>query len=70
MEFSYSYLVLVLPLLTFLFLGLMGTRLSRKTAGVIGTMMMGVTAVIAYSISLSYLTSHCIKRWGKFLYLA
>ena len=54
MEFSYSYLVLVLPLLTFLFLGLMGTRLSRKTAGVIGTMMMGVTAVIAYSISLSY----------------
>ena len=54
MDFSYSYLVLVLPLVTFLFLGLMGTRLSRKTAGVVGTSMMGITAVIAYAISLAY----------------
>ena len=54
MDFSYSYLVLVLPLITFLFLGLMGTRLSRKTAGVVGTTMMGITAVIAYMISLDY----------------
>ena len=54
MDFSYSYLVLVLPLITFLFLGLMGTRLSRKAAGVTGTIMMGVTAVIAYSIAFSY----------------
>lgn len=54
MDFSYSYLVLVLPLLTFLFLGLMGTRLSRKTAGVVGTTMMGITAVIAYMIGLDY----------------
>ena len=54
MDFSYSYLVLVLPLLTFLFLGLMGTRLSRKAAGVTGTIMMGITAVIAYAIAFSY----------------
>ncbi len=54
MDFSYSYLVLVLPLITFLFLGLMGTRLSRKTAGVVGTTMMGITAVIAYIIGLDY----------------
>ena len=54
MDFSYSYLVLVLPLIMFLFLGLMGTKLSRKTAGVIGTIMMGVTAVIAYAVTLGY----------------
>ena len=54
MDFSYSYLVLVLPLVTFLFLGLMGTRLSRKAAGVVGTTMMGITAVIAYTIALDY----------------
>ena len=54
MDFSYSYLILVLPLVTFLFLGLMGTRLSRKAAGVVGTTMMGITAVIAYTIALDY----------------
>ena len=54
MDFSYSYLVLVLPFVTFLFLGLMGTRLSRKAAGVVGTTMMGITAVIAYTIALDY----------------
>ena len=54
MDFAYSFIILVLPLLTFLFLGLMGTRLSRKTAGVVGTAMMGVTAVIAYTVALGY----------------
>ena len=54
MDFSYSYLILVLPLVTFLFFVLMGTRLSRKAAGVVGTTMMGITAVIAYTIALDY----------------
>ena len=54
MEFSYSILVLALPLLTFLFLGLVGMKLSHKVAGVIGTVAMGVVATISYAIALTY----------------
>ena len=53
MEFSYSILVLALPLLTFLFLGLVGMKLSHKVAGVIGTVAMGVVATIPYAIALT-----------------
>ncbi|MGN0232083.1 MAG: NADH-quinone oxidoreductase subunit L, partial [Muribaculaceae bacterium] len=54
MEFSYSILVLALPLLTFLFLGLVGMKLSHKVAGVVGTVAMGVVATISYAIALTY----------------
>lgn len=54
MEFSYSLLVLVLPLLTFLFLGLVGMKLSHKVAGVIGTVSMGIVTVFAYAIAFTY----------------
>lgn len=54
MDFSYIILVLAIPALMFLFLGLVGVKLPKKVAGVIGTCGMGVTAVIAYTAALSY----------------
>ena len=41
-------------MLTFLFLGLVGMKLSHKVAGVIGTVAMGVVATISYAIALTY----------------
>lgn len=54
MEFSYTLAVLIIPIVTFLFLGLLGMKLSKKVAGVIGTIAMGVTTVIAYGVALTY----------------
>lgn len=54
MDFSYSVAILLIPLLTFLFLGLVGMKLSHKAAGVIGTCAMGIVGVIAYSIAFTY----------------
>ena len=38
----------------FLFLGIVGVKLSKKTAGLLGTLAMGVTTVIAYAVALTY----------------
>ncbi len=54
MQFSYTILVLAIPLLMFLFLGLVGVKMPRKLTGVIGVLAMGVTTVIAYAIALTY----------------
>ncbi|MEG1539353.1 MAG: proton-conducting transporter membrane subunit, partial [Muribaculaceae bacterium] len=54
MEFSYTLAVLIIPIVTFLFLGLLGMKLSKKVAGIIGTTAMGVTTFIAYSVALTY----------------
>ncbi len=54
MPFSYSIAVVALPLLMFLVLGLLDDRLGRRTAGVIGTVAMLVTTVLAYGVALTY----------------
>ena len=36
--YEYSFLILLLPLLTFIVLGLAGMKMSHKTAGLIGTL--------------------------------
>mgnify|MGYP004446960975 CR=1 FL=1 len=53
-QFSYLIGVLAIPVCMFLFLGLMGTTLSKKTAGWLGTLGMGVTMVLAYMGALTY----------------
>lgn len=53
-NFSYSILVLALPLFTFLVLGLLGMKMSHKAAGYLGTASMGLVAVISYCIAFSY----------------
>ena len=54
MEFSYTVAVLIIPIVMFLFLGIVGVKLSKKTAGVLGTCAMGVTTLIAYAAALTY----------------
>ena len=54
MEFSYTVAVLIIPIVMFLFLGIVGVKLSKKTAGVLGTCAMGVTTLIAYAVALTY----------------
>ena len=36
MDYSYVYLILLLPALSFLILGLLGMKMSHKVAGLIG----------------------------------
>ena len=57
MEATLPLLILVLPLLMFLFLGLFGKYLSHKWSGIIGTLGMGVTMVIAYYTAYTYFFS-------------
>ena len=54
MEFSYTVAVLIIPIVMFLFLGIVGVKLSKKTAGLLGTCALGVTTLIAYASALTY----------------
>ncbi len=57
MEATLPLLILVLPLLMFLFLGLFGKFMSHKWAGIIGTAGMGVTMLMAYYTAYVYFFS-------------
>ena len=46
--YEYSFLILLLPLLTFIVLGLAGMKMSHKTAGLIGTCSLGVVTILSY----------------------
>lgn len=50
--FSYTLLILLLPFLSFLFLGLFGNKLSHKAAGMVGTIVLGI--VFALSLYTAY----------------
>ncbi len=52
MEYSYSFLILLLPFLSFLVLGLLGMKMKEKVAGLIGTTVLGV--LFALSIYTAY----------------
>jgi len=52
MEYSYVFLILLLPALSFLVLGLAGMKMSHKVAGLIGTTVLGI--VFALSIYTAY----------------
>ena len=45
---------MIIPIVMFLFLGIVGVKLSKKTAGWLGTCAMGVTTLIAYASALTY----------------
>ena len=53
-----TVLVLVLPFVMFLFLGLAGVKMPRKTAGVIGVVGMLITTVLAYWVAIDYFMHH------------
>lgn len=53
---EYTLLILLLPFFSFLLLGICGKWLSHKTAGLIGTLVIGVVAVLSYTTAYEYFT--------------
>lgn len=51
---DYTILILLLPFFSFLLLGLFGKWFSHKAAGLVGTVVLGVVAVMAYYTAFEY----------------
>ena len=54
MDYSYVYLILLLPALSFLLLGLAGMKMSHKLAGIIGTCSLAVVTILSYYTAIEY----------------
>ncbi|MBR4565344.1 MAG: NADH-quinone oxidoreductase subunit L [Prevotella sp.] len=54
MGFEYSIFILLLPLLSFIVLGLAGMKMSHKTAGLIGTCSLGLVTILSYMTAFQY----------------
>ena len=54
MEYSYVYLILLLPMLSFVILGLAGMKMSHKVAGLIGTTSLGIVTILSYLTAFTY----------------
>ena len=54
---EYTILILLLPLLSFLVLGLGGKWMLHRTAGLIGTAVLGAVAVLSYLTAIHYFTA-------------
>ncbi len=57
MGYEYTAFILLLPLLSFLVLGLAGMKMSHKTAGLIGTCSLGLVTVLSYITAFQYFTA-------------
>ena len=57
MIYELSYLILLLPLLSFLVLGLAGMKMQHKTAGLIGTCSLSLVTVLSYLTAITYFTA-------------
>ena len=57
---EYTIFILILPLLTFIVLGLLGTKLKACTAGLIGTISLGMVAILSYFTAFQYFTTQKI----------
>ena len=54
MDYSYVFLILLLPLLSFICLGIAGMKMSHKLAGIIGTASLAVVTVLSYYTAIEY----------------
>lgn len=54
MDYSFVYLILLLPLFSFVILGLAGMKMSHKVAGLIGTTSLALVTVLSYVTAFSY----------------
>ena len=54
---EYTILILLLPLLSFLFLGLAGMKLKPVVAGAIGTAVLAVVALLSYCTAFEYFSA-------------
>ena len=54
---DYTLFILLLPFLSFLFLGLMDSKLSHKVAGIIGTLSLLAVTALSYTTAYEYFTA-------------
>ena len=54
MEYSYTLFILLLPLFSFVILGLAGMKMSHKLAGYIGTCSLGIVTILSYLCAFQY----------------
>ena len=52
-----TILILLLPFLSFLILGIGGKWMSHRTAGAIGTLILGAVAVLSYVTAFQYFSA-------------
>ena len=57
MDYSYVFLILLLPALSFLVLGLCGMKMSHKLAGYIGTISLAIVTVLSYYTAFKYFSA-------------
>ena len=55
--FSYTIFIMLLPLLSFIVLGLAGMKMQHKTAGLIGTCSLGLVTILSYWMAFAYFTA-------------
>ena len=67
---EYTILIVLLPLLTFLVLGLLGMKLKACASGLVGTLSMAVTTALAYGTAWQYFTTAKVdgiyQKWVPF----
>ena len=54
--FSYTLFIMLLPLLSFIILGLAGMKMQHKVAGLIGTCSLAIVTVLSYLCAFQYFT--------------
>ncbi len=60
--FSYTLLIILLPLVSFLILGIFGKWFSHKAAGITGTLALGAVTVLSYYAAYEYFPSRqCVS---------
>ena len=52
--FSYTIFIMLLPLLSFIVLGLAGMKMQHKVAGLIGTCSLGIVTILSYLTAFQY----------------
>ena len=57
MQYGYTIWILLLPLLSFLVLGLCGMKMKHKVAGLIGTSSLAVVTILSYLTAFKYFTA-------------
>ena len=57
MDYGYTIFILLLPLFSFLVLGLAGMKMSHKAAGLIGTCSLGLVTLLSYVTAFQYFTA-------------
>ncbi len=54
MDYSYTFLIILLPALSFLVLGLAGMKMPHKVAGLIGTTSLGLVTALSFLTAFNY----------------